>query len=316
MGALPYPFDVDDVIQKYYDEVPNIWYPDIHLIGTYTFLSDDEQHQFANKCQSYLIREVHEQDIFDLIGGDQYTSIESQGLVISWMWYFQRSDINLRNEWSNYSNYTYNNQKGDEAKSIYGFVDQKDYPQTPFLGKINNIIWQPQYQINQEKTILQDWGLNLDSTVRESRFDKGIVAWIDRYSRSKGSGIDGVYYYNFCLTTDPFLYQPTGAINLSKFSNINWTYSLIDPQLKTKQSFLTTGNEAPIFASVTCNPISNNQLNSSFDINNYTSKLNYTINKKVKDNYQWCYTLHIMEERYNILQIENGVANLVFSRTI
>ena len=232
------------------------------------------------------------------------------------MWYFQRSDINLRNEWSNYSNYTYNNQKGDEAKSIYGFVDQKDYPQTPFLGKINNIIWQPQYQINQEKTILQDWGLNLDSTVRESRFDKGIVAWIDRYSRSKGSGIDGVYYYNFCLTTDPFLYQPTGAINLSKFSNINWTYSLIDPQLKTKQSFLTTGNEAPIFASVTCNPISNNQLNSSFDINNYTSKLNYTINKKVKDNYQWCYTLHIMEERYNILQIENGVANLVFSRTI
>ena len=316
MGALPYPFDVDDVIQKYYDEVPNVWFPDIHLIGTYTFLSDDEQHQFANKCQSYLIREVHEQDIFDLIGGDQYTSIESQGLVISWMWYFQRSDINLRNEWSNYSNYTYNNQKGDEAKSIYGFVDQKDYPQTPFLGKINNIIWQPQYQITQEKTILQDWGLNLDSTVRESRFDKGIVAWIDRYSRSKGSGIDGVYYYNFCLTTDPFLYQPTGAINLSKFSNINWTYSLIDPQLKTNQSLITTGNETPIFASVTCNPISNNPLNSSFDINNYTSKLNYTINKKVKDNYQWCYTLHIMEERYNILQIENGVANLVFSRTI
>tara|TARA_Y100000389_G_scaffold76400_1_gene73069 strand:+ start:14974 stop:17178 length:2205 start_codon:yes stop_codon:yes gene_type:complete len=318
MGALPYPFEVDEVIQKYYDEVPQVWFPDIHLIGTYTFLSDDEQKQFATKCQSYLIKEVHEQDIFDLLGGDNFTSIESQGLVVSWMWYFQRSDISERNEWSNYSNYRYNNQKGDNAKSIYGYVDQKGFAQKPFLGKINNIVWQPVYQVDQEKTILNDWGFNLDTTVRETRFNKGIIAWIDRYSRSKGSGIDGVYYYNFCLNTDPFLYQPTGAINISKFSNVYWTYSLIDPQKKTQQSVLTTGTESPIFASVSCNPLSNN-INSfitNTDINSYKSKLNYTITKDVKSNYQWCYTLHIMEERYNILQVENGIASLVFSRTI
>jgi hypothetical protein len=31
------------------------------------------------------------------------------GMVSSWMWYFQRSDINLRNEWSNYTNWPYSN---------------------------------------------------------------------------------------------------------------------------------------------------------------------------------------------------------------
>ena len=34
----------------------------------------------------------------------------------------------------------------------------------------------------------------------------------------------------------------------------------------------------------------------------------------MEDQYVWSYTLHIMEERYNILKIVNGVANLVLSR--
>ena len=28
-------------------------------------------------------------------------------MVISWMFYFQRSDVNLRNQWSNYTNWPY-----------------------------------------------------------------------------------------------------------------------------------------------------------------------------------------------------------------
>ena len=39
-----------------------------HLIGTYTFLSDNEQKQFATKCQSYLIKEVHRDMPIELLG--------------------------------------------------------------------------------------------------------------------------------------------------------------------------------------------------------------------------------------------------------
>ena len=33
--------------------------------------------------------------------------LESSGLVSNWMWYFQRNDVNMRNEWSNYTNWPY-----------------------------------------------------------------------------------------------------------------------------------------------------------------------------------------------------------------
>ena len=39
------------------------WSADVHLVGTYVFLGDDEVRQFATNCQSYLIREVHEQTV-------------------------------------------------------------------------------------------------------------------------------------------------------------------------------------------------------------------------------------------------------------
>ena len=71
-------------------------------------------------------------------------------------------------------------------------------------------------------------------SIREIELDNGIVAWVDRYSRSQGSGIDGVYYYNFCLNTDPLIYQPSGAVNLSKINTVNWSYILETPLLKNK----------------------------------------------------------------------------------
>jgi hypothetical protein len=30
-------------------------------------------------------------------------------MVSSWMWFLQRNDVNMRNEWSNYTNWAYNN---------------------------------------------------------------------------------------------------------------------------------------------------------------------------------------------------------------
>ena len=85
----------DDYINKDTD-----WNSDIHLIANYVFLSDDERNRFAREEQCYLIKEVHETTFFNKTGNN-LINLNSQGLVASWMWYFQRSDVNLRNEWSN-----------------------------------------------------------------------------------------------------------------------------------------------------------------------------------------------------------------------
>jgi hypothetical protein len=328
MGSLPYPLNVNEVINRYYKDVPEPWFADVHLIGNYTFLTNDERNRFANKCQSYLIREVHEQTIYDLLGGDHYTSIKTRGLVISWMWYFQRSDIKYRNEWSNYTNKEYN-KFSNTVGSVTGLSDPEAKPIIyddafrPSNGLLTNIVWQKEYSIRDSKNILLNWGLYFNSSVREKVLDADIIAWVDRYSRSKGSGIDGVYYYNFCLNTDPFTYQPSGAINLSKINNVNWSYKLTDPQLKTNINANSIDGpwnifadiEEPFLAASALGPYLSNRITQSVTCD-IESKSITTIKGQNIQNYVWHYNLHIMEERYNILKIENGIANLVLSRTI
>lgn len=313
IGALPYPLYPNKIVERYYEEIPKEWFADVHLIGNYTFLTDEERYQFSKNCQEYLIREVHEQDIYNLIGGNNTTNIQTQGLVISWMWYFQRSDVGLRNQWSNYTNLRDKDNLESISLNINGFTNPNCYPKMPIDGKINNIVWQNVFTTEDVKTILQDWSLYFDSSVREYTLDNGIISWVDRYSRSNGSGIDGVYYYNFCLDTSPFFYQPTGAINISKFNTVTWNYNLLYPVGKD-----TTSNIEEIFynfnleefkvnASVTC-------VNNASDPDSLNNPV--TINTKPQELYLWNFNLHIMEERYNILKINNGIASLVFARTI
>ena len=325
IGALPYPIPEDSLISKYYSEVPETWFADVHLVGCYTFLTDEEQYKFAKKCQSYLIKEVHEQYIYDLLGGEHYTPIKTNGLVVSWMWYFQRSDVKYRNEWSNYTNYNYNTSRIESTRSIYGLANPYCTQKKPFNGKLNNIVWQDSYSAKDVKDILLNWGLNFNSSVREIVLDNGIIAWVDRYSRSQGSGIDGVYYYNFCLNTDPLTYQPSGAINISKFNTINWIYRLEEPLAKKTPKFMSPldsyetyqnqykSTNDPFISHLAVNSYLSNNISQSVACDINTGEP-ITVNTRVNDNYVWSYTLHIMEERYNILKIENGVANLVLTR--
>ena len=326
IGALPYPISSGSIIDKYYSDVPEPWFADVHLIGCYTFLTDNEQKTFAQNCQSYLIREVHEQNIYDLLGGNNYTPIKTSGLVISWMWFFQRSDIKYRNEWSNYSNYNYKFTRLESTRSLNGIANPYCFQKKPINGKLSDIIWQDIYSAKDTKDILLNWGFYFNSSVREIVLENGIVAWVDRYSRSQGSGIDGVYYYNFCLNTDPFLYQPTGAINISKINTINWEYTLQEPD--TKKPPLSTINDQlsesdssseyknifdPFIAHLGVSSYLSNNISVSHTFGPDCTPTTTNLNNR--DKYSWSYTLHIMEERYNILKIDNGVANLVLSRS-
>ena len=65
-----------------------------------------------------------------------------------------------------------------------------------------------------------NWGLQLGSREREFIFDAGINNYIEKYMRTPGNGKNGLYCYNFCLNNDPYSFQPSGAMNLSKFNCI------------------------------------------------------------------------------------------------
>ena len=86
-----------------YVDTRTLWNSDINLNCTYCFLSNDEAKLFALNEQKYLFKQV-KQTIFYNVTGPNKIQLDSLGLVSSWMFFFQRSDANLRNQWSNYTN--------------------------------------------------------------------------------------------------------------------------------------------------------------------------------------------------------------------
>ena len=263
--------DLDGTKDDGYPITRTDWYANIHLLSTYAFLSEDEVKVFAAKPQKYLIKDIHEENFYN-ITGNQKTKINSTGLVSSWMWYFQRSDVKLRNEWSNYTNWEYSNKLSFQVNG----------------GDLsNNISYNKPYNVSSQRDIMLTWGLLLDGKVRENTFDAGVLNYVEKYIRTAGNAPSGLYCYNFCLTTDPFQYQPSGAINLNKFNDIEFEYKTYLPQLDPSAQ--------------------------SFDICDGSGDI-IGINKPVWRIYDYNYNLYVMEERYNILSFESGQAGLMYAR--
>ena len=105
VSELGPPETTEDFYNSYTDK-RNLWDSDIHIISTYAFLSDDERRVFASQPQEYLIKEVFEQDFYNIVDSVKL-DLNSMGMVSSWMWFARRNDVYLRNQWNNYTNWKF-----------------------------------------------------------------------------------------------------------------------------------------------------------------------------------------------------------------
>ena len=78
------------------------------MLANYIFLDKDERNWFAETEQQYLVQQVFEREYFNVVGTTS-AEINSRDLVPSYMWRFRRNDAYMRNEWSNFTNWPYNN---------------------------------------------------------------------------------------------------------------------------------------------------------------------------------------------------------------
>lgn len=295
-------------VELEYTDTRTNWNADVHLLSTYCFLSSEETRVFAAKDQRYLIKEVYEYD-FQNTTGNGTVEIDSLGLVSSWMWYFQRSDAYLRNEWSNYTNWPYKGVQPYPVQAAPMTFAEPDLGVTltcsgnlltygpgldPFtyssgLGEIsNNLFITGLYNPGNQELILNNWAILLDGKFRENTLAADIYSLVEKYVRTGGAAEDGLYCYNFCLNSSPFDLQPSGAMNMSKFNTIAFQYSTYYPPLDPSAQFL-----------VICDP---------------SSGLPVAVNKPNWIIYDYTYNLHIMEERYNILIFTAGNCGLMYAR--
>ena len=54
--------------ESFYNQTRNDWNSDVHLIGTYIFLGNDERRQFAAQPHKILIKQVKETDYLGMSG--------------------------------------------------------------------------------------------------------------------------------------------------------------------------------------------------------------------------------------------------------
>ena len=204
---------------EYYNNQTNNWNADVHLLSTYCFLSEEEQAKFAAEDQIYLVKEIHEYDFLNVVGSNRVKLESTTGMVADWMWYFQRNDAFLRNEWSNYTNWPY--------KTIPQNIEE--IPNT-------NIYITGDFNPSNNKSILETFGILFGPDYREISMPRGVYDYVEKYTRTKGFAAEGLYCYNFCLNTSPYENQPSGAVNTGRFKTIELEFTTYLPPVSIEGS--------------------------------------------------------------------------------
>ncbi len=307
---LQTPPSIDTNNLEAYQDRRVMWNADIHLQATQCFLSDDEKRYFATTDHEYLIKEIYQYNFFNIQGAKRQ-ELKSLGMVSSWVIYFQRNDVNMRNEWSNYTNWPYDFKPHDIISPIgelpvddttgQGFLfDVEDWVNHQYLpqqrrvgpgmnpdGSYTGHMITGTYTPENEKEILQTMAILFEGMYRETEMDAGLLKYTESYAKSRGQ-MDGMYYYNFCLSSDQHNINPTGAINMSKFKNIELEFSTYLPPIDPDAEFL-----------IVCDPTTGQPVG--------TSKVSYKL-------YIYNYNMTVIEERYNILRFVSGNCALAFAR--
>ena len=269
--------------ESFYNQTRNDWNSDVHLIGTYIFLGNDERRQFAAQPHKMLIKQVKETDYLGM-SGSKIVEVESRDLVSNYMFRLRRSDALLRNEWANYTNWAYNGVLPQALTEELPLLDNNEIPNPNnfhITGKIG------EYAYNQ-KDILVNLGLVMGGVYRENVLDSGIYNYVEKYMRTTGNAKDGLYCYNFCLNSNKRFYQPSGAMNVNRFAQISLEFNTVEPP------FNPEGALVEYVCDTESNPI-------GFRKN--TGNLN-TFN----------YDLRVFEERFNVVLIKSGRIGLMMAR--
>jgi hypothetical protein len=129
-------------------------------------------------------------------------------------------------------------------------------------------------------------GLLLDGAYRENVQPVGVYNYIEKYLRTSGNAPDGLYCYNFCLNSNGHEMQPSGAINMSRYNQVELEFQTIAPPLDTTVQTTAFCDSAGSIIG---------------------------INKPVWRTYTYNYDCIIFEERINMIIFVGGNCGLMYA---
>jgi hypothetical protein len=274
--------DTGELTSENYADLPlsQLWNEDIHIISTYYFLDEELRNKIAKQSHSYLIDDLYIHDYQNIVNSN-VVKVNSMGLVSSYMFRFRRSDAPFINDWSNYTNWLFENKPYD-IEDIRGIKNDtsEEYCYCKHLNDGSGNI------LLLNENILKNMSIVLDGKNREDELDAGIYNYIEPYTKTLFNGKKGLYIYSFANKINSREYQPHGGMNFDKFTNIHFMLNTIDVPRNPNVNFDICDEEG--------NPIG-------------SSKRNYEV-------YEYTFDMSIFEERYNVINIESGTIGMLFAR--
>ena len=292
----------DIIFEMFLKNNLNNWNPDIHLVSTFVFLTDEERSIFAKDEQTYLVKICYEQEYLGLLG-NQSASINVHSLVTDMFWRYRRSDSSRRNEWSNYTNIKYY----EQFNYIPYFNTDKFLTQTIGINEETN-----------NSSILKTLSIVFDGKIREESFPQNIYKSLQKY-RTKNSftrELNDLYYYSFGLEEGLEDLQPSGAVNTSKYKNITFVFETINtpnnPNVNTDVlvKYIRNDTTSPFRV------LTNNSETNNLAINpNDTDRTCVPIfDKTFRQEKLYTFDLKICTRKYNVLIINSGMGGLKYAR--
>lgn len=290
------------------------WFFEPHIEMTYVYLGEDERRQLAvQQNLAYLVKQVRVVE-FPYSHSSNHYDVEAFNLVTRMVWVAQRTDaIEDRNEWDNYTNWEYGDQRpfldtvrvGSNVQNMY---DTQSLPSFTAAYASGRLLDNSDPQIVKAGTIL------LGGKQRLTEKPGEYFEHLQHYKHSQCIPvIPGVYLYSFSL--NPTEFQPSGALNASMFDKIGLQLTLQTPPKSTDPALAPSRHSVAVLPGQV---LSETQQIDPANVQCVLPTLSISRNiaqvrKHLTLGYAYSFHVRLYIESYNFLKFADGVAALSFA---
>lgn len=241
----------------FYYFTQNNWQSNTFLLANYIFLGDDEQTQIAQSSREYLITQTQFYLYQGLRQGPNTIEMTLNHPVSEIIWYLTRDDLDLSNDWYNFSGYNnpqsiqwiqdqyqdYNFNFSTNSASTSNKIPNLQYIDqlTPYVNSVKSQSVDKIANINLQTyfgnyyRIMSKMKPIFNNNDRMSEEDDSFYQNLQVFKYHKGKGHLGLYCLSFAVDPESPI-QPSGTTNFSRL-NSQELFVTVDPTYSIEQSF-------------------------------------------------------------------------------